>query len=609
MPGLAGVIAGGSGSSPRVILERMVSSMLHEPTYSSGTFLENERLSLGAGWVCHRDSFSDCLPIWNEAKNVCLLFAGENFADQVDIDQLCIQGHRFARDKGNYLVHLYEETGDRFFERLNGVFAGLIIDLRHNKIVLFNDRYGLGRIYFHESGDGLYFASEAKAILKALPHLRRLDMRGFGEFFACGCVLQNRTLFPGISLLPPGSVWTFTPDRQVRKESYFDRAVWENQPHLSENDYYEKLKTTFARVLPRYFTDTDRIAMSLTGGLDGRMIMAWAGCEPASLPCYSHRGVFRECLDAKIARRVAAVCGQSHRTLTVGGSFFSEFPALASQCVYITDGCMDASGAASLFVNRIASREIGPIRMTGNYGSEILRGNVAFKPNSLDRSIFAADLIPHLENARRLYRTEKQTDPLSFIAFKQVPWHHYSRLALEQSQLTIRSPYLDNELVAVAYQAPVDRSTNLSLAARLIAEGNPELAAFPSDRGPLGRGGLLGKISEQFEEFTFKAEYAYDYGMPQWLVKADRALAPLHLERLFLGRHKYYHYRYWYRTKLAPYVQEMLLDTRSLGRSYLDRRVVENIVNAHVTGRGNYTVEIHNLLTAELMQRHLIEEN
>jgi asparagine synthase (glutamine-hydrolysing) len=97
--------------------------------------------------------------------------------------------------------------------------------------------------------------------------------------------------------------------------------------------------------------------------------------------------------------------------------------------------------------------------------------------------------------------------------------------------------------------------------------------------------------------------------MPQWLVKLDRAFAPLHLERMFLGRHKYYHFRYWYRTKLAPYVKEVLLDQRSLERPYFDRNRIRKMVDAHVAGRGNYTMEIHNLLTSELIHRSLIERN
>ncbi len=152
-----------------------------------------------------------------------------------------------------YLVHLYEDTGEAFFAALNGIFSGLIIDLREKRVVLFNDRYGMGRIYFHQTVDGFYFASEAKALLKVLPELRQLDMRGLAEYFACDCVLQDRTLFSGIRLLPPGSAWNFSSRQPASKRSYFDPKAWENQPALSQKDYYEKLKISFSRVLPRPF--------------------------------------------------------------------------------------------------------------------------------------------------------------------------------------------------------------------------------------------------------------------------------------------------------------------------------------------------------------------
>ncbi|MGC2398905.1 MAG: asparagine synthase-related protein, partial [Acidobacteriaceae bacterium] len=66
---------------------------------------------------------------------------------------------------------------------------------------------------------------------------------------------------------------------------------------------------------------------------------------------------------------------------------------------------------------------------------------------------------------------------------------------------------------------------------------------------------------------------------------------------LFLGRHKYYHFRVWYRDALSKYVREMLLDERTLSRPYWDRRAVEAVVRGHLVEGKNYTSEIHTLLT------------
>ena len=108
-------------------------------------------------------------------------------------------------------------------------------------------------------------------------------------------------------------------------------------------------------------------------------------------------------------------------------------------------------------------------------------------------------------------------------------------------------------------------------------------------------------------EFTFKAEYAYDYGMPQWVARTDHQLSGLHLERLFLGRHKFNHYRYWYKTSLSQYVREMLLDSRTLSRPYLNSQTVDIMVRHHLRGDRNYTTEIHTLLTLELLHRTLLD--
>jgi asparagine synthase (glutamine-hydrolysing) len=108
-------------------------------------------------------------------------------------------------------------------------------------------------------------------------------------------------------------------------------------------------------------------------------------------------------------------------------------------------------------------------------------------------------------------------------------------------------------------------------------------------------------------EFTFKAEYGYDYGMPQWVARIDHFLSPLHLERLFLGRHKLLHFRVWYRDRLADYLRQTLLDPRSLSRPYVDRRSVEAIVNGHIRGDQNHTTELHKLLTLELLHRLFVD--
>ncbi len=608
MPGIAGIIGGKVAQEGVRDLASMTGAMRHEAFYSSGTYI-NESLGLALGWVAHPGSFGDAMPIWNASNDVCMVFAGEGLVDEGELQSLKARGHRWnPRQDAGYLLPLYEEFGLGFVEHLEGWFSGMVIDLRRRTAALFNDRYGLHRIYCSQTATGLYFASEAKALLAALPELRRVDPVGLAETFALGCVLENRSLFEGIALMPGGSMWTVSGTGVVKRDVYFRPEQWESMPRLNEAEYYSRLREVFPRILPKYFRGSQQVGMSLTGGLDGRMMMAWANLAADSVPCYTFAGTYRDCYDVKIARQVARLCGQHHATIEVGREFLAQFPALAEKTVHVSDGCMDVGGAVELYVNRIA-RDFAPIRLTGNYGSEIVRGNVAFRPGAFREELLAPGFAEHVRNGAATYENAREGSQVSFVAFKQVPWHHYSRLSVEQSQLTLRSPYLDTELVALMHQAPhasvVDREPSL----RLISEGSQQLARMPTDRGLSYRPipGLTRPL-RFYREFTAKAEYAYDYGMPQWLARIDGALMPLHLERLFLGRHKFYHFRVWYRDRLGEYLKEILLDNRARTRSYVDGRAVERMLKHHLRGTGNYTSEIHRLLTAELFHRTLIDQ-
>jgi asparagine synthase (glutamine-hydrolysing) len=613
MPGIVGLITGQPRAWAEPQLRRMVETLRHESSYVSGTWVD-EPMGVYVGWIARKGSFADQMPLCNETGDVALVFSGEEFPEPGTPRRLIGQGHNAAIDGPSYLVHLYEEDA-AFPAGLNGWFHGLLADRRKATSTLFNDRFGLHRIYYHQSSEAFYFAAEAKAILAVRPELRTADPRSLGEFVSCGCTLQNRTLFKGIQVLPPASAWTFRKGSLQQKQAYFAPQEWENQTPLEPEAYYRELRETFSRNLPRYFNGRERVGMSLTGGLDTRMIMSWHKSPPGTLPCYSFGGTYRECEDVQLARKIAGECGQPFEVIEVGKEFLSRFPYYAERTLFLTDGCANVGRASDLYAN-VRAAQIAPVRMTGNYGSEILRHLRAFKPVQPAADLYAPEFLSSIDEGRRTYDGLVRGHGLSFIAFEQVPWHHYGLLALEQTQLSLRSPYLDNDLVQTAFRAPdaaapkSDIFENSNDCSRLISEGNAALGSIRTDRG-LGGGSnsVLGGISRGWLEFTFRAEYAFDYGMPQRVAQVDHLFSAFHFERLFLGRHKFNHYRVWYRDALSDYVRQMLLDPRTLARPCLNRNRVEEVVDGHLKGNRNYTTEIHQLLTLELMHRLFLDAN
>ena len=79
MPGITGYILSQLADDNGRLLDQMVLSMCHDSSLSSGKH-RHSRLGLGIGWTCHRGSYADCMPIWNENHDIVLFFSGEHYA-------------------------------------------------------------------------------------------------------------------------------------------------------------------------------------------------------------------------------------------------------------------------------------------------------------------------------------------------------------------------------------------------------------------------------------------------------------------------------------------------------------------------------------------------
>ncbi len=569
----------------------MLHVMLHEDSYVSDTWMD-EGLGVYVGTLARAGSFSEKGITFDERGDVMLAFSGEEYSASRNTQQL---------------AKLAEQPS--FPAALNGRFHGMLVDALTGVATLFNDRFGMHRLYYYQAAGTFYFASEAKAILSVCPETRELNFQSFGELVSCGATLENRSLFKGIGILPPASKWTFRNGALHQRNTYFNASAWENQEPLAAEPYYSALLDAFQGSVARCFSGSEDIAMSLTGGLDTRMVMACRQPARDALPCYTFGSMYRENQDVRRARELAQHCHQDFQVLTAGRDFLSQFSKYAERSVYLTDGCVDVSRAPDLYLNQQA-RAIAHVRMTGLFGGEILRGVRAFKPVATMPGLFTSEFEQHTTNAAETYARALACHPTSFAVFKQNPWYLHGSLSLEETQLTTRSPFLDNDFVRTVFRSPAAELASSRMSWRLVKDGNPALLKLPTDRGLTANpGSWKGRALHGIMEFLFKAEYAYDSGMPQWLAGFDHALSRLHLERMFLGRHKPFHFRLWYRDSLGAYIKEILLDERTLSRPYLNRYAVQKVVRGHLKGNRNFTHEIHKLLTLELIERVILERH
>lgn len=593
MPGIVGII----GALPSSLARAQLVEMVGRPDNASAqTGVRVEAGSnVGIGWTHRADSFAGKFPVQNESGDIVLILAGEVLPD-ASRSQYTITPEELLQE--------YETSGPGFVRSLNGWFSGVVIDRRRGTSYLFTDRYGMERLFFHNGRNAFYFASEAKALLRVLPECREFDVHAVAEFITTGCTLGEQSLYKNVRILPGGAWWTFTRGELATSTRYFESSEWESTEELEEPQFRRAYVERFQNVVQKY-THGGQIGVSLTGGLDSRMLMSALAAPQGSVPCYTFGSMYRDTFDVKVSRAVAGALRQPYSVIVLGPEYVSQIEKYFERAVFVSDGYMGFGGAAELYANEKASC-IARIRVTGNYGSELLRGVRAFKFQPALGATLSGDVKPFITQAGTKFAQLSALPPTTFGAFVQAPHQDFGRMAIERSQLTPRTPFMSNDMVALVYAAPLGFD-GFALAEEVIAAGRLELMRIPTDRGYLGSGGkMIRKLRHFHRQALFKAEYWANSGMPNWLMRRKRFRASVRLEDRLLGWHKFDHVRVWMR-QMRPYIHDVLLKDRASDISpYVDRVRLTSMLRDHFEERANHSVEIDRLTTIALTKRLLI---
>jgi asparagine synthase (glutamine-hydrolysing) len=605
MPGITGIIRRERYDGIERDLQLMTEAMRHESFYVGNRYI-NRELGVYVGWMAHPNTLGAHMPFVSADNQLVLIITGEHFpthrrgsVSECSYDVL---------KETEQFIACYTKSEDKFLNSLNGWFSGIAIDLAQRKVTLFNDRYGMGRICWYQGEEEFLFGSEAKSLLHVRPRLREIEHASLAEFLNFNCVMGDKTLFKGISLVPGGSSWSFIGSAVPLKRKYFDFAEWEEQSMLPAREFYSRFKETVSTVFPVYAAGPEAVGISLTAGLDTRLILSsLMGCDN-ELPCYTFGGLWGETYDIRTARRLAQIWDQPYDAIRINEEFLRDFGSYAEKSVYISDGTHDALGAHDVYFNQMA-RQIAPIRLTGKFGSEIVRTRRLIPSWTFPRHLVQPDLARCLDDAQPFRQLRGTTHPLTRAASQEIAWHEYGRVSVEQAATVLRSPYLDNELVKLMYQARPELRNARELQARYVVENGPSLAALPTNLGPIWPDRkLLSKATYLPLWMMFKVEYLYLYATPHWVTWVDRKLSKLRLERILAGRQKFEGYRIWMKTHMADYLREVLLQPSSQLTEFFHKAGIAKVVTGHVEGTHNFLYEINKILTVELVCSELLSQ-
>jgi asparagine synthase (glutamine-hydrolysing) len=382
MCGIAGLVNFGD----RQILARMTHVQAHRGPNDSGLwerrFSDGSYIGLGSRRLAILDLSADGhMPMCSEDGTVWITFNGEiyNFAELRR--ELKSKGHRFASNTDTEVViHLYEQEGADCVQRLRGMFAFAICDLRSGKPELFlaRDHFGVKPFYYVHRGSKLAFASEVKALLEVPQIAAEMDLESLHQYLTFLWVPEPKTMFKGIFKLPAGHCATFC-DGELKIRQYWDLSfpLAHAQYPRSDADLAEEIRERFRQSVEGQMVSDVPIGAFLSAGLDSSSIVEMM-CKAAKQPVRTYTITFPPKYrvgestldDPSVPARMARQLGCEHHEIVVEPDVVELLPRLTW---HMDEPTADPAIIAAYLVCREARKQ-STVLLSGVGGDELFAG-------------------------------------------------------------------------------------------------------------------------------------------------------------------------------------------------------------------------------------------
>jgi len=257
-------------------LRRMLTRIKHRGPDESGIYVSNN-IGLGSVRLSIIDLATGTMPLPNANNSLWIVFNGEIFNHIELREELLAKNHTFkTQSDTEVIVHLYEEYGPEFLNKLNGQFAIAIWDKTKQELFLARDRVGIRPLFYTTIGNTFVFASEIKSFLEFPEFHPKISEKTLSEYFTFWTSLSADTIFEGVSELPPGSYMTINA-RSKSIKTYWTLPI--TKPNAYEFNTVKEAAETFETI----FTDAVKlrlradvpVAAYLSGGLDSSITTAF----------------------------------------------------------------------------------------------------------------------------------------------------------------------------------------------------------------------------------------------------------------------------------------------------------------------------------------------
>jgi asparagine synthase (glutamine-hydrolysing) len=253
-------------------VEAMANAIAHRGPDDEG-YLLSGALGLGFRRLSIIDLAGGHQPMSDAEESVWVVFNGEiyNFLElRAELEAL---GHTFrTRSDTEVIIHGYKQWGTDVLNHLNGMFGLALWDNRRNKLVLARDSAGIKLIYYKVDSGSVWFGSEIRAVLAALPARPEVDVTALNLFLRYRYTPSPMTLYKGIRKLAAGTMAVFE-NGTWDVERWYRFRPQRFSPAKPDSEATEELLDVYKRALKRHLISDVPVGLLLSGGVDSGLLL------------------------------------------------------------------------------------------------------------------------------------------------------------------------------------------------------------------------------------------------------------------------------------------------------------------------------------------------
>lgn len=620
MCGIAGIFDLRGESIDQDLLVKMVGSIAHRGPDGDGLYCDRE-VGLGHRRLSIIDLEGGRQPLGNEDKTIQVVFNGEIYNFLELRSELIAKGHRFStKSDTEVIVHGYEEWGRDCVKRFNGMFAFALWDQKKRELFIARDHLGIKPLYYVTVGQQVLFASEIKALLKHPNCPRQVDLDALAELFTFRYVPSPRTLFDGISKLPPAHALT------ISAKGMKVRRFWDWIPKLrtswSEGELIEEYQHLLEDAVRLQLRSDVPLGLFLSSGVDSGVLLAImrkyaSGPVQAFTIGFTEGESTNEVSDAAV---MAARFGAEHHPQVISPEDYIQYYDRYMSDLEEPVGHEPA--AAFYFVAKLARQRV-KVALTGQGADEPwagydryigvkLSGLYSKMPGLVRNRIapLAARIPGRLERFKRGLLSLGEPDVLTRFTKVYSFFNAEMKAQLCTGALKARfdvDPYAPKEALR-RLQSEVQHLDPLSQMLYVDARANlPDDLLMVADKTSMANSlevrvpFLDYRLMEFIESLPprlklngFTAKYLHKKAVTKWLPK----------DVVYRKKKGFAHpIAAWMRTTMRPLVEDCLLSSDSSLRHYFDQRYIREILERDREGKDNFMRHIYLLLSLELWHR------